>query len=667
MVLLAGDFLRREITMSQIASQRLAVNTKLQDMTSRRFRITTDGVAEFPFLRHAVITTNGNLRRPLRMRIRHHRGFARSGFLVIDKLHPVAFLMQLETSAREMIPTIVGQAFQPFRRIAARRLKVRPFKTFEQSFAVVAICSAFADVADIILFAQRIEFNRQFFRGFRQILQIILARVAFPNARRRIGLQDSKIKAKTFTANTFRKNWIILHSVFRQFVQRQRVVKTFKRQPSCNTAVIAAKIVLGFFNPVAQEINVLQQERSRRAIIAVEIFAHERFFVLVRIPQKMRNQPCTWADKIADVARDVALFKHADGMMVGEETKVGSQSTPVRLWQHVVREVRDVVPNVEVRRHGTPIFDVFTETLVGRPRLQRLREIHFDTAKTDDDVLGRFRDFWCRACISVCQRLNEKFRIFLFNLLCDGVHKANQRARLAAFYLLYFQALRAFATTMPVVLRNGNHAGRRLLANLFQADSREFLCHLFVRQAELRPVRRTLSPLHGIPFRMIFEILFRRQELEERMAPADDGHVAAPIIGNLLMMTVGFQTRCPCGIDGMAVERFTTDNLRRIHIFLCINDKRRFLRNVAFRRCPPADAYIVLQKRIDGIQRATRHAAVQIDVAVFETNGRRVRFRLREIDLWERGLACFADNEGGLAFWTFRRFINSIICSSHLF
>ena len=276
----------------------------------------------------------------------------------------------------------------------------------------------------------------------------------------------------------------------------------------------------------------------------------------------MRHQPCARTDEIADVARDVALLEHADGMMVGEETEVGSQSTPVRLRQHVIREVRDVVPNVEVRRHGAPIFNVLTETLVGGSRLQRLRKIHLDTAKTDDDVLCRLRDFWCLAGISVRQRLNEKFRIFLFNLLRNGVHEANQRTGLAAFYLLYFQALRAFATTMPVVLRNGNHAGRRLLANLLQADSREFLRHLFIRQAELRPVRRALSTLHGIPFRMIFEILVGRQELEERMAPADDGHMPAPVIGNLLMMTVGLQTRRPFGIDGMTIERFAADNLR---------------------------------------------------------------------------------------------------------
>ena len=174
MVLLAGDFLRREIAMSEIASQRLAVNTKLQDMTGRRLRIATNGIAEFPFLRHAVITADGNLRRPLRMRIRHHRGLSGSGFLVIDKFHPVTFLMQLETPAREMIPTIIGQAFQPFRRIAARRLKFRPFKTFKKFLTVVAIRSSFADIADIVLFAQFIEFNGQFFCRLRKILQIIL-------------------------------------------------------------------------------------------------------------------------------------------------------------------------------------------------------------------------------------------------------------------------------------------------------------------------------------------------------------------------------------------------------------------------------------------------------------------------------------------------------------
>ena len=127
---------------------------------------------------------------------------------------------------------------------------------------------------------------------------------------------------------------------------------------------------------------------------------------------------------------------------------------------------------------------------------------------------------------------------------------------------------------------------------------------------------------------MILEILVRRQELEERMAPADDGHAAAPVVRNILMMAVGLQTRRPCGIDGMAVEWFTADNLRRIHIFFCINDKRRLLRNIAFRRCPPANADIVLQKRIDSVQRTARHAAIQIDVAVFETDGRRVRLRL---------------------------------------
>ncbi|MBQ5528155.1 MAG: hypothetical protein IIU05_03755, partial [Bacteroidales bacterium] len=46
----------------------------------------------------------------------------------------------------------------------------------------------------------------------------------------------------------------------------------------------------------------------------------------------------------------------------------------------------------------------------------------------------------------------------------------------------------------------------------------------------------------------------------------------------------------------------------------------------------------VLQKRVDGVQRAAWHTAVQIHVAVLEPDGRRVRLRLCEINIREVSL-----------------------------
>ena len=133
------------------------------------------------------------------------------------------------------------------------------------------------------------------------------------------------------------------------------------------------------------------------------------------------------------------------------------------------------------------------------------------------------------------------------------------------------------------------------------------------------------------------------------------------------MVTIGLQPRRPSGIDGETVERLAADNLRRIQIVFRINDQRRFRGEEILRRRPPADADIVLQKRVDGVQRAARHAAVQIHVAVFEADGRRVRLRLCEINIREGGLACVTDDERRLAFRTRRRFKDLVFYSRHPF
>ena len=392
-----------------------------------------------------------------------------------------------------------------------------------------------------------------------------------------------------------------------------------------------------FFDGVAEEVDVLQKRLAGSAIVAVEELVDEGHFILIRIPLEVGDDPLARTDEIAEPAACVALFEQTDGVMVREEADVGGETTVVRLREEVIAEVGYIVPNEEVGGDGAPIFNILAEANIVCTSLQRLCEIHFDAAEADNDVFGGLGDFRCLARILVGERLHEEVWILFRDVRRDGVDEAEQQAGRAAFLLFNRFAFSALAVAAPVVLRDGDHACGGILADFLQGDFDEFLAHLFVGEAELITAVHAFAVDFAVPFGMGVEILFRREELIERMAPADDGAMVAVVGGNAREMAVAFDVRRETRLQGASVERFAADDFRCVFVIFRIDDKRRLVRNRALFRRPPADADIVFQEGIDGVQRAARHLAVEVDVVAVEDDGDFVRLRVGERRIFEHG------------------------------
>ncbi len=230
-------------------------------------------------------------------------------------------------------------------------------------------------------------------------------------------------------------------------------------------------------------------------------------------------------------------------------------------------EIGDVVPDVKLRGDGAPCLQQPFEALVVLSVFNRLDGVE-PRAEADDDVAAR-ADFLRRLHrILVGERFDQKVRIFLFNRFGDFVDEMDQRAGLRAVFLHELRAGGALARLglEGVVLRNGNHSGRGICLDLFQADSDEFLRHIFVGQAELE-VQFAALPFavdQREPIWMVFIVFFDGNELRERVAPADDGHMVAVRGRRDGEMAVVFQFGGKDISECIFVERFAADERRRI-------------------------------------------------------------------------------------------------------
>ena len=261
-----------------------------------------------------------------------------------------------------------------------------------------------------------------------------------------------KIKGKTFAANAFRKNRIVLHGFFRGGIELDGFCDLLGREPAIDVGIVATEVVFGLLDGIAEEVDIFQKRLSRSTIVTVEERVDEGHFILEGIPLKMRDDPLARADEIAQPAASVTLFEQADGVVVHKEADIGGETAIIRLREKIVGEVGYIVPNKEVGGDGAPVFDVLLEANVVCASLQRLREIHFDAAEADDDVFGGFRDFRCLSCILVCKGFHEEVRILFCDVRRDGVDEAEQQAGGAAFFFFDGFAFGALAVATPVVL-----------------------------------------------------------------------------------------------------------------------------------------------------------------------------------------------------------------------
>ena len=184
---------------------------------------------------------------------------------------------------------------------------------------------------------------------------------------------------------------------------------------------------------------------------------------------------------------------------------------------------------------------------------------------------------------------------------------------------------------MPVVLTDGNNRRVGILPQSFQSVFGQLRPHFVVGEAQLRSrfmnlfrlerryeflYRGRLSRPVGIavfpnavdfrePVRMVFEVLFARDQIVKRMNEILIRAMSAVCLIYWAAGTVIFTAR---GKNRIAVrdlvKRFTINQLRRVPDVQRRNGQIRRFRNCRFLIRPPANAKLVFEERRDGVNRA---------------------------------------------------------------
>ena len=145
---------------------------------------------------------------------------------------------------------------------------------------------------------------------------------------------------------------------------------------------------------------------------------------------------------------------------------VGGDLVQVGKRQEVVREVRDVVPDVELIRDPGPAAQVLHETRIVWTLLVRVRLAGVDRAEPYPDVGTRARPKRRRFGVPVGQRVDQLVGVFGPDLRRERIDEAQDRTRVRApLFLLHLPAALALAPPFPVVLRNREERRFRMLAH----------------------------------------------------------------------------------------------------------------------------------------------------------------------------------------------------------
>ena len=262
---------------------------------------------------------------------------------------------------------------------------------------------------------------------------------------------------------------------------------------------------------------LLEERRGGLSVVPFHELVHETLLVVLRIPEKVRRHVVPERRERPGGTERVPLLEHAHRAVLGEEANVRRDGVDVRMRHHVAVEVGEVVPDEEVPAcNAMPVGEVLRKRRLVRRQgfVERTREVAFDVAEAHHHIGTRLRLRRRLARELVGERVDAHVRELLLNRLRDVVREAEVRPRRRTAVLCHHRlALLARAVSTPVVLRDLDEIGRRILAQTLQCLLDVLRLHLLVRKAELL---RLAFPLHKrIPFRMLLKIHLRRQNLEE--------------------------------------------------------------------------------------------------------------------------------------------------------
>ena len=411
-------------------------------------------------------------------------------------------------------------------------------------------------------------------------------------------------------ADIVKTDGIVLYSGLRLIPQRQCAIQKVirnptdrRRDPDVQDLVIARHERLQF-------IEILADERCAFAVVAVEEIVVQRRDVLVRIPQQLRQQPSSKFREFRMIALIGALLHQADDVVVAEEFHVALQTAEVRERAEIIGEIRRVVPDEQLVRHGAPAFDVLHEFHVLRifGDIQRLGEIAFNCAEARHDVVARLDVHRRRPCILIRKRFDQRVRKLLLDRLRHLVHEPDQQAGLPAVFFRHRVAFLACAEIIDVVLADAVHRRRRILADARQQPLRRDFQHVRIRQTALHIAVAAGAADFRKVFRMSFIELAHGDELIHRVdeQAAAETHLSAFLFRKPHLVAVAFVAIGLRRVEHVIPERLAHQKRGNLH-FVQIRRDFEFVQrrnNFAPRRIPTASAE-ALQNFIHAVHSAT--------------------------------------------------------------
>ena len=259
-------------------------------------RVAADGIIDDP--RQVVgIAAHGDLHGPLRTVARHGGGLAVGGGRIIDDVDPFAGPDETEAVLLEGVPFAAWQVGTEFRRVGRRF----DFQLFAEVDGVVAEGAAFADVSRV--FCPFDEILHAFF-SVRQEEDVFRFGVLETDVAKAgdVAFDGAQVYAKTRLANAGEILRLAVDGGFRFVEQLHAVAEDVIRHPAGRDVAADMQVDACFHDGVNGQLPVAEQGVRRRAVVACEEFVHQGFFVKLRIPKQMRNNPCPSRHEIADRA-----------------------------------------------------------------------------------------------------------------------------------------------------------------------------------------------------------------------------------------------------------------------------------------------------------------------------------------------------------------------------
>ncbi len=117
-----------------------------------------------------------------------------------------------------------------------------------------------------------------------------------------VAFDGAQVYAKTRLANALKTDWLVFDGGFGFVEQLHAVAEDVIRHPAGRDVAADMQVDACFHDGVNGQLPVAEQGVRRRAVVSCEECVRQFFFVKLRIPKQMRNNPCARRHEIADRA-----------------------------------------------------------------------------------------------------------------------------------------------------------------------------------------------------------------------------------------------------------------------------------------------------------------------------------------------------------------------------